>query len=391
MLNIFQPDIGNEEIKEIDKTFKTNWTGKGKKVDELELNLSQHFEIEVNRVVTTNSCTEALFTVFEFIKEEIAEIKSKNEVILTPINFIGAANAIIKSGLKPVIVDINDSAFNISKVEDKINANTAAILITPYGGNPQVNVDNLFYFCRQKDILLISDNAISISTQYKGKNIAHYSDFSLYSFDSMKHVAIGDGGAIITPNNSTVDKIRKRLYMGLTSKSGLSSKKEEEWWEFDITKPSRRSIMNDITASIGIIQLKNLESKILRRKEIYEIYENNLKEMDEFKICVHEYSKKSKSSYYFFWIQFSSREKRNLVSKWLKSKDIFCTFRYFPITLVDGLKKYLNIRFDIKNSHEYAHKTLCLPLHSSLKNDEVEYIISTLKSLVESEEFKKLK
>ena len=73
MLNIFQPDLGVEELNEIDKTFKTNWIGKGAKVDEFERNLEKHFEVEKDTVITTNSCTEALFTVFEFIREEISD------------------------------------------------------------------------------------------------------------------------------------------------------------------------------------------------------------------------------------------------------------------------------------------------------------------------------
>ena len=94
----------------------------------------------------------------------------------------------------------------------------------------------------------------------------------------MKHISIGDGGAIIAPNKLIAKSIRQKLE-GINLKSGLSSKKSEEWWQFDINNPSRRSIMNDITASIGIIQLRNLDKKIQRRKEIYEIYKMNSLEL----------------------------------------------------------------------------------------------------------------
>src|SRR3990167_2826993 len=105
-INVFQPSLGLEELLAVAEVFKSNWIGKGQKVKEFEWLFARYLDVKANNVISTNSCTEALFQIMELI-----DVKGK-EVIIPSIHFIGAVNAIIANGGKPVFCDVNFKTLN---------------------------------------------------------------------------------------------------------------------------------------------------------------------------------------------------------------------------------------------------------------------------------------
>lgn len=140
---------------------------------------------------------------------------------------------------------------------------------------------------------------------------------------------------------------KEQLYYGLPKrpKSGLdsSASRQNNWWEFDINRPGRRAIMNNIAGAIGVEQLKKLDSFILRRKEIYEMYEKELRDCEWLKMPP-PLNEEYVSSYYFFWIQL---DKRDELARFLLDHGVYSTFRYWPLHKV---KYFRQEQADLPNS-----------------------------------------
>ena len=377
MIQIYSNSLGKEELKAVEDVFNSKWLGKGPKTEEFIEEFAKKLIIEnyqsvafVNAhpkdLLTVSSCTEGIFQLMDLL-----DIKEGDEVILPSISFVGVANAIISKGAKAIFCDVDKYTLNptAKHIEEKINTNTKAVIVLHYAGVP-CDIENIAYLCKEKSITLIEDNANSPFSFSGGKSTGTFGDFGVWSFDAMKILVTGDGGMIYCKNKDHAKLLRKQSYLGLESSSGLSNSIDKKWWEFEVSSAGRRSITNDIQAAIGIEQLKKVNNFINRRKEIHKKYVESLKDLDWIKLP--DVPKYANSSYYMFHVQVKGRDK---FAKYLRKKEIYTTFRYYPLHWVD----FYEYKDKLPNTEYAANHTLCLPLHQNLTNKEVHYIIDTIK------------
>ena len=331
--------------------------------------------LDPDNIMMTNSCTEGMFQICNVL------LTPGDEVIIPTIGFVGAANAVISNGGIPVFCDVDPLSLNttVEFIKNKITDKTKAVLLIHYAGWA-CDMDPIIKLCKEKDILIIEDNACSVATIYKGKPTGALGDFGVWSFDSMKILVTGDGSIIYAKDPSILKKIKTRSYLGLLSESGYSSSVDQKWWEYNISYPGRRSVVNDITSAIGLVQLSRLEGFIDRRKQIHEYYNESLNDLDWIKTPTPIYESglsDRESSYYMYWIQLQDESTRDKLAVYLKENDIYTTFRYYPLHLV---KYYNQYHEQLPNAEKAADTTLCIPLHQALKAEEVECIVEKIRS-----------
>jgi len=367
MINIYQPSLGMEELKAIEKVFKSNWLGKGNLVEEFTEKMSEKLNVDRDNVETISCCTEGLFQ-----SMKIFNIGGGDEVIIPSIHFIGAINAIKSCGAKPVFCDVDRRTLNVhsNHIEEKITSKTKAVMILHYGGVP-CDMDSVVDLCQTNNLKLIEDNANSALSIYKEKYTGTIGDIGVWSFDSMKQIVMGDGGLIYCKEQSHIKDIQQESYLGLMSSSGFSSMADKKWWEFDVDRPGRRTIINDIQAAIGLEQLKKIDNFIKIRKNIHETYSKELSDLVWLDVPI-EIPEDRTSSYYMYHIQ---TEHRDDLAKYLKDNGIYTTFRYYPLHWVE----FYNENEMLENSEYIASSTLCIPLHQSLVDDEVNYIVDKIR------------
>lgn len=374
MINIFQPTLGNEELQAVKEVFESNWIGKGPKTELFEKGLAKKIGCSSDNITTTTSCTEGIFQILDYLK-----IGEGDEVILPSISFIGVGNAILSRGAKPVFCDIDTRTLNTTSyyIHKRISLKTKAVIILHYGGLP-CEMDSIVRLCKQNNIKLIEDNACSPFSKYNNKNTGTIGDFGVWSFDPMKILVAGDCGLIYCKNKDDMKAIKERCYLGLTAGSGLSNSIDQKWWEFDISYPGRRSIVNDITSAIGIEQLKKVDDFIDSRCNFHSEYNYGLKDLGWLK-TPSDFSSNVVSSYYMYWVQLEDEETRNDLAKYLKENGIYTTFRYYPLHWVEHYKETCG-EWELPNTERAAKTTLCLPLHQSLTHDEFSKIIEKVRS-----------
>jgi|TARA_R110000824_G_scaffold191322_1_gene372966 aminotransferase len=375
MINIFQPSLGEQELQAIKEVFESNWIGPGPKTAEFEERFSRFISTDRENVTMTNSCTEGMFQVLDWILEP------GDEVIIPTIGFVGAANAVIGNGGTPVFCDVDPLSLNTTAayIEEKITDKTRAVLLIHYAGW-SCDMDPIIELCEEKEIWIIEDNACSVATTYKGQPTGTLGDFGVWSFDSMKILVTGDGSIIHAKDPDMLAEIKTRSYLGLLSQSGYSSSVDQKWWEYDISYPGRRSVVNDITSAIGMVQLSRLEEFIDRRKQIHDYYNAFLGDRNWIKTPTPIYESglgDRESSYYMYWIQLQDEDTRDKLAVYLKENNIYTTFRYYPLHLV---KYYDQYHEQLPNAEKAANTTLCIPLHQALTVEEVEYVAEKIRS-----------
>lgn len=364
MINVFQPSLGKEELNRIEAVFRSNWLGKGTINDEFISDFAKHIKTEKEHIFTTNCCSEGLFASMEMFG-----VYSGDEVIMPTISFVGAGNAVCSRGAKLVLCDVDKRTLNVRAcdIEKKITKKTKAIMLIHYGGIP-CEMDEILDLGRLYNIPIIEDSACSVFSTYKGKACGTLGDMGMWSFDAMKILVCGDGSMLYFKDPELKIKAEKWLYFGLESKSGYSNSVDKKWWEYDVSSFGHRAIMNDITAAMAVEQLKKLPDFIARRREISRIYDERLKEAEwiDLPLPIPEYCT---HTHYFYHIQLPNG-KRDDLAAYLRANGIYTTFRYFPLNRV----KHYDADGNFPNSDYASDNTLCIPVHQSLTDDEVNYI-----------------
>ena len=366
MINVFQPSLGKEELQAVEEVFKSNWIGKGAKTKLFEEKFLEHLQSDSGGgCLSVNSCTEGLFQVMKCF------VELGDEVIMPTCSFVGAANAVVDRGADVVFCDVDKRTLNATAetIEEKISDKTKAVCILHFGGVP-CELDEIVELCAAKNIILIEDSATAVSSFYKGKACGTFGQAGTWSFDAMKILVCGDGGMIYVKDAEKLRALRQSIYLGLVSQSGFTNSVDSKWWEFQIDTFGRRSIMNDISSAIGLVQLEKLPTYIAKRKHVAELYDSLLANVD-WLACPPALKNYQKSSYYMYHIQTKNPQDRDRLASYLRGKNIYTTFRYYPLHWVD---LYGQKSLRLPNAEAAALSTLCLPIHQSLSDEEVEYI-----------------
>jgi aminotransferase len=372
MINIFQPSVGKDSILGLEEVFNSNWLGRGAQVLSFEEKLSNFLNVNGKNIHTIACATDAIFGVFRILNFQ----STRKEIIVPSISFPAIGSAIIEAGLIPVIVDVDPLTGNISldSVKHSLNDKTAAVFITHYGGIP-VDVKTLREIAG-KDIYILEDAACAFGSFVDGNACGTLGDFGCWSFDAMKMLVAGEGGACHFSNEKLAKKAKEYFYLGLpvSGKSGLDKASESSrWWEYQLNCPGRRSMFTNINAAIALPQFSNLHDNFLRRNCIREKYCIALEAHAEI-----DYSKQNQNevvySNYFFTVLCESRDQ---LAKYLKDNNVYTTFRYFPLHEIGIFKEYSSE--ELEGARKFSENALNIPIHHNLTDKEVQLICTLLK------------
>ncbi|HEX2313141.1 MAG TPA: DegT/DnrJ/EryC1/StrS family aminotransferase [Thermomonospora sp.] len=374
MINAFQPMLGEEELAAVAAVFESNWIGKGPRVAAFEAAFAAHLGVRADQVMTLNSCTEATF-----LAMELAGVGPGRDVVLPSVSFVGAANAVAAHGARPVFCDVDARTLNpsVHDVAAALTPATRAVLVLHYAGYPG-DIARIAELCRSRGILLIEDAACAVASRAGDRACGTFGDLGVWSFDHGKIAVTVDGGMLYARDPELVRRGAKRAYFGLEQFSGFDHAKvtDTRWWEFEVSSFSRRSIMNDVTAAIGCVQLGRLGGFLERRRAIVARYDADLAGLPG----VHLPPAPPPGhtlSYYMYWVQMDPRI-RDDVARDLYRSGIYTTFRYPPLHRVP----IYGSEARLPGAEHAADTTLCLPLHQGLSDADVDLIVREFRASV---------
>jgi len=370
-IRLFKPSVGKEELENIAGAFERSWIGLGPNVNEFEKKWAEY--IGVKSAIGVNSATAALhisLMVFKFPRGK--------KVLVPSQTFAATACAVLYNGLIPVFVDSDPVTLGIDldDMKKKYDDDCVAVMPVHYAGHP-VPMDELMPWAKEKGLRVIEDCAHTTGALYKGKPLGTWGDFGCYSFEEKKLMTTGDGGMIVSNDVELMQDIKAYRWVGIdkdnwkTAQAYTDTNRDAMHWFYEINLLGYKYNMNDLAASIGLAQLKKLDKMNARRSEIIRMYLDGINDVNGIRPLLPFEPEK------YVYQMFSIRsEKRDELMIYLKSKGIATGCHYTPLTSQPLFKPYAK---DCDYIEMEADKLITLPLHSDLKNEEVEYVIKHLK------------
>lgn len=367
MINVFGSKYTQDDIDAVTECLKENWTGIGSRVDSFEASFRQR--LSVSNYLMVDSCSNALYLAIKALN-----LPPKSEIILPSFTWISCAQAILLNGLVPRFCDVDMKKQNVTaeNIAPYINKKTSAIMVVHYAGLP-VEMKPIIEF----GLPIIEDAAHAVDAKIDNQYCGTFGDIGCWSFDSVKNLAVGEGGGMYFKNESLYEKCKMSRYSGVGfSGFKASQTKDGKWWEYDIQEPSIKMLPTDISAAIGLAQLKNLETNQARRKEIWNYYQWQFQDANfDTPVNAREHQQHGYFTYFIHGLHH-----RDELARHLKANGIYTTLRYHPL----HLNKIFGCNYSLRNSEYLNSCGLNLPLHPNLSDDDIFKIVQTVNSFYDN-------
>lgn len=360
---LFYPNISDKAIDEVSKVLRSRWIGQGPRVAQFEKDFEKRF-LTHNTALAVGSGTDALHLAYI-----LSDIGPGDEVIVPVFTCTATNIPFLYTGAKVKFADVDPETMNISveHVKQLVTERTKAIVCVHYAGLP-CDMDELMQIASQYNIPLIDDAAHALGATYKGQNIGEIADFSVFSFQAIKHITTGDGGMLTIKNPGLVEKAKRIRWFGIDR-----SAKQMGHWENDIYEVGYKYQMNDIAAALGITALAEFDDTLEYRKMLFSEYEKQLAGIDGITLI----GTGMKDREHAAWLCTVLAEHRTDLMKKLRAHKIESAqvhYRNDRYTVFGGRRN------DLPNMDSTEEKYLVLPLHLRMTLQDVETIGKVIKS-----------
>ena len=365
MISVFGSSVGEEEILNVSNCLKSQWLGLGKQVNEFEKKFEKKFSLK--NFLMVDSGSNALFMAIKLL-----DLPKNSHIIVPSFTWVSCAQAVVMAGHIPIFCDVDLETMNVTKtnIEEVITSKTSAIMIIHYAGLP-VEFDEIKSF----NLPIIEDAAHAVDSTYKGMPCGSLGDASIFSFDAVKNLTVGEGGGVVVKDKNIFERAKKLRYCGI-GKSGFeesSSANKALWWEYDISESFIKMLPNNISASIGLAQLEKIDKLQKLRKNLWKIYQEEFKDFEHI-ITPKDSIRNDKHSYFTYCIRCANRNK---LAQYLLANEVYTTLRYHPLHFS---KIYKQDHIVLENCNLLNETALSLPLHPRLSISEQEKVINLVKS-----------
>lgn len=351
-----KPTYDDQTKKELCDVLDSGWTGNGPKVLEFEKAFAEY--VGAKYAVACNSATSALDICLK------AYDITGGELITTPLTFVADASVGEFNGMGVTFADIDPETLCIDPDSIKINESTKAIIAVDSHGR-LANYEAIKQKCKdlgREDILIIEDAAHAMYTPGAGT----IADLCVYSFQAVKTLPIFDGGMITTNDEAIAKKLKTLMWLGIekTTFDRVGSKGYQ--WDYSIDHSGIKGYMTDVQAVIGLGQLRRLETMNAKRRDIQDTYNKAFGGQDWFKAPAYSHTVQ------YYTPQWKDRDG---LCEYLGSKGIATSVHFKPLYETKYWAK--GKKCDLPNCEVWKN-LLSLPVHDSLTNEDLEYIIASV-------------
>lgn len=369
---LFDLNFDDREISAVTETIKNKWISMGPKCTELEEKFCSMWNAK--HALSVTNCTVALHEAIVALG-----IGKDDEVIVPSLTFVATVNAVRYVGAIPVFADIS-SLDNLTishlDIEKKITHKTKAIIVVHYAGFP-AEMDSIMAIAKKYGLVVVEDACHGPLSEYKGKKLGTIGDIGCFSFFSNKNISTGEGGMIVTNNSNLYEKMKLLRSHGMTTMSYQRASGHAT--SYDVLSLGYNYRMDDIRASIGIVQLEKLTDDLIKRAQIRLWYIELLNKIPG--IILPFYDNNEFVSNYIFPIVLkdSNSEIRDNIRNRLHQAGIQTSVHY---PAIHRFTIYNDNKNDLPLTEYIADNEITLPMHSNLTIEQIMIISKVLKEIV---------
>jgi len=360
MIPVLRPSFGEDEIEAVAEVLRSGWAGLGPRTKEFEESFARY--IGSDYVVGLNSGTSALH-----LAALALHLGAEDEVIVTPITFVSTVHAVSYCGAKPVFADVESDTLNLDPVdvERKLSSKTRAILCVHYAGHP-CDMDALRQIAEPRGIYIIEDAAHACGAEYKGKKIGSISELTCFSFHAVKNLAMGEGGAIACNSDWYAGHFASMRWLGITKDTFSRTVNAKVYaWQYWVDKLGYKYHMHDISAAIGLVQLRRLDENNRKREQLAARYNDAFADLD----FVETPTRRDYAlpSWHLYVIKLPDRFARDDMIRHLKEHNIAPGVHYYPINMHPY---YREVKAEVPTANTVWKRVLSLPMYPDLSSDQ---------------------
>lgn len=367
MMPVSRPSLGKEELEEVGKVFESHWLGLGAWVLKFEEKIKDY--LGAGNVIAVNTGTTALHIALDALC-----LEKGDEVIVPSLTFVASIQAIMLTGATPVFCDIEEDTLNadINDIKRKITSRTKAIMPVHYRGLP-CDMEAILDIAKRKNIKVVEDAAHAFGSLYRGKKIGSFGDVTCFSFDPIKNITCGEGGAVVTGDNELAKAVYKKRILGIDKDTWSRYKHKREWF-YEVSTLGFRYHMSNINAAIGLVQMEKIDRFITRKKEIAKRYDDEFNSVRRIELLRSDYDNCAPFNYII-----KVKGKRDSLMRFLKERGIDSGVHYIPNHLQPFFRKY---RVPLPVTDRVWEEILTLPLYYGMTDGDTGRVIDSVKEFL---------
>lgn len=371
----FELVLGKEEKSAVLSVLDSNWLTTGPKIREFEIAFAEQMAHPQIFAIAVSNCTVGLHLAFKAIG-----VSSDDEVICPSLTFVASANAIRYCNATPIFADIcSEEEWNLDPVDvqSKITNNTKAILVVHYAGYP-CRMDAILDIARKHNLMVVEDACHGPLAEWEGQKLGTIGDIGCFSFFSNKNMTTGEGGMVVTKNAEMAEKVKNMRSHGMTSTT--YDRFNGHAFGYDVTMLGYNYRMDEMRAAIGIEQLKKLPTSNMRRRQLVEYYRESIRSnLSNVSVPFQEWN--GNFGYHISPILLpQGYTERNWLMARLSEHGIQTSIHYRP---VHTFTAYSEFDASLPKTEAIAPRILSLPLYPTLKETQIDYVVSELKSCLD--------
>jgi len=369
MIPVSRPSIGEAELSAVGRVFETGWLGMGSEVERFEKRICSYVGAE--HAVAVCNGTSALFLALDSIG-----VGEGDEVIVPSYTYVASVQAITAAGATPVFCEVSGRDLNIDldDAESRITPRTKAIMPVHFRGMP-CRMDALLELAESRGLRILEDAAHAFGSHYKGRPIGSFGDVTCFSFDPIKPVTCGEGGAVVTADPELAELMQRKRILGI-DRDTLSRYRNRRSWEYDVLVQGYRLHMSNINAAIGLVQMDRIGELRSARNRICHRYDLELADLGSISTIPFDYE----GSCQFMYIVLVDGDRQGLI-RHLRDRGVGSGIHYIP---AHTFSLYRSEAPSLPITEELYRRILTLPLYPDMTGDDQTTVIDALRDWDES-------
>jgi dTDP-4-amino-4,6-dideoxygalactose transaminase len=375
-----KPRIEEEDIAEVVATLRSGWIGMGPRTVQFEHDFAAY--VGARHAIAVNSCTAALHLALI-----AAGVGPGDEVITTPLTFAATANVVVHLGATPVFADINRRTQNIdpASVAAKITPRTKAIMPVHMLGRP-ADMDALLDLAATHNLTIVEDAAHAVETVYRGRHVGTIGHFTAFSFYANKNVTTAEGGMLTTEDDAAADRIRTLRLHGI-SKDAWKRYSAEGFSPYELVEPGYKYNMLDLTAALGLGQLRRVAENWQIRERFVALYNEGLSEIPGVEIpALEPLGPGDRHAWHLYPILLDIDRltiDRNGFIDALQARNIGSGIHYTALHLQGYYRERFGFRRgDLPEAEYVSDRTVSLPLSPAMTDQDVDDVIEAVAEII---------
>jgi len=377
-------DLGEEEAQAVADVVRSKWLSVGPRTADFEATFATHMQgnlPEPPHAVAVSNCTAALHLALLAVG-----VGEGDEVLVPSYTFVASANAILYCGAKPVFVEINgpgDLNLDLADLERKITPRTKAVVAVHMAGFP-VDMDRLMPIAGQHNLKVIEDACHGIGATYhgsedsafRGRKIGTVGHAGCFSFFANKNLVTGEGGMVVTGDEDVAKFVRLGRSHGMTKTSW--DKASGRASGYDVVQLGFNYRGTELTAALGLIQLRKLEANNAQRRALADRYRQRLAEPSSaLPLTVPFADRLDDSAHHVFAVVLDDANAVVPLREALTELGVQTTHHYPPLHTFSHYQKQIGEQ-SLPVTEDVSAREVTLPLHPLLTPADIDEIVDRL-------------